>query len=78
MRDLWYLVRFFHVVPPVPTMMVGTFVSLTLAAALAIVNDPQCASGALIPVLVLQSLAASSGFSLPARRGHYDLRPACT
>jgi hypothetical protein len=54
-------------------MMVGTFVSLTLAAALAIVNDPQCASGALIPVLVLQSLAASSGFSLPARRGHYDL-----
>jgi hypothetical protein len=73
MRDLWYLVRFFHVVPPVPSMMVGTFVTLTLAAALAIVNHPQRASGALIPVLVLQSCAASSGFSLPARRGHYDL-----
>lgn len=73
MRDLWYLVRFFHVVPPVPSMMVGTFVTLTIAAALAIVNDPHRASGTLIPVLVLQSFAASSGFSLPARRGHYDL-----
>jgi hypothetical protein len=54
-------------------MMVGTFVVLTIAAALAIVSDPDRASGALVPVLVLQSFAASSGFSLPARRGHYDL-----
>lgn len=73
MRDLWYLVRFFHIVPPVPSMMAGTFVVLTLAAGAAIVGSPTTASGALVPVLVLQSLAASSGFSLPARRGHYDL-----
>jgi hypothetical protein len=73
MRDLWYLVRFFHVVPPVPSMMVSTFVALTIASALAIVSDPHRASGALVPILVLQSFAASSGFSLPARRGHYDL-----
>ena len=73
MRDLWYLVRFFYIVPPVPSMMAGTFVVLTTAAAAAIVSDPRRASGALVPVLVLQSLAASSGFSLPARRGHYDL-----
>ena len=54
-------------------MMAGTFVVLTIAGGAAIVSDPHKASGALVPVLVLQSLAASSGFSLPARRGHYDL-----
>ena len=31
MRDLWYLVRFFRVVPPVPSMMTATFVVLTIA-----------------------------------------------
>jgi len=73
MRDFWYLVRFFLIVPPVPSMMAVTFVVLTIAGGAAIVSDPHRASGALVPVLVLQSLAASSGFSLPARRGHYDL-----
>jgi hypothetical protein len=72
-RDLWYLVRFFHVVPPVPSMMTGTFVVLTFASAGAIVTDAGAATGAVVPVLVLQVFAASSGFALPARRGHYDL-----
>ena len=73
MRDLWYLVRFYHVVPPVPPMMTGTFVVLTIAAAIAIVADASASSGASVPILVLQAFAASSGFALPARRGHYDL-----
>jgi hypothetical protein len=73
MRDLWYLVRFFHIVPPVPSMMMGTFVVLSLVAASVTISDVERAPGALVPVLLLQSLAASSGFSLPARRGHYDL-----
>jgi hypothetical protein len=73
MRDLWYLVRFFHVVPPVPLMMTGTFAALTLTSAAAIVRDAGSAAGALVPVLLLQAFAASSGFALPARRGHYDL-----
>ena len=73
MGDLRYLVRFFHVVPPVPPMMTGTFAVLTLAAAIALVGDLQAAAGALVPVLLLQVFAASSGFTLPARRGHYDL-----
>jgi len=73
MRNVWYLVRFFHVVAPVPSMMVGTFVVLTMAGAGAILGDPARASGALVPVLILQTFASSSGFSLPARRGHYDL-----
>jgi len=72
-RDLWYLVRFFRVVPPVPSMMTMTFVVLTLAGAAAIVSDVRAAAGALVPVLLLQAFAASSGFTLPARRGHYDL-----
>jgi len=73
MGDLRYLVRFSHVVPPVPPMMTGTFAVLTLAAAIAIIGDLQAAAGALVPVLLLQVFAASSGFTLPARRGHYDL-----
>ena len=73
MRDLWYLVRFFHVVPPVPSMMTGTFAVLTLASGIAIVTNAGAATGALVPVLLLQAFAASSGFTLPARRGHYDL-----
>jgi len=73
MAELRYLVRFFHVVPPVPSMMTGTFAVLTFAAAIAIVDDLHAAAGALVPVLLLQVFAASSGFTLPARRGHYDL-----
>jgi hypothetical protein len=73
MRDLWYLVRFFHIVPPVPSMMTGTFAILTLASGIAIVTNAGAATGALVPVLLLQAFAASSGFTLPARRGHYDL-----
>jgi hypothetical protein len=72
-RDLWYLVRFFQVVPPVPSMMTTTFAVLTLAGSAAIVSDVRAATGALVPVLLLQAFAASSGFTLPARRGHYDL-----
>ena len=53
--------------------MTGTFAVLTLAAAIAIIGDLQAAAGALVPVLLLQVFAASSGFTLPARRGHYDL-----
>jgi hypothetical protein len=72
-RDLWYLVRFFHVVAPVPSMMKATFAVLTAASAIAIVTDAGAATGALVPVLLLQAFAAASGFTLPARRGHYDL-----
>ena len=73
MRELAYLVRFFHVVPPVPRMMTWTFAVLTVACAVALVVDPGGGRGALVPTLLLQSFAASSGFALPARRGHYDL-----
>jgi hypothetical protein len=72
-RDLALSVRFFHVVSPVPPLMTGSFVILTLTAAAAMLADMDRAAGALVPVLLLQVLAASSGFAVPARRGHYDL-----
>ncbi len=73
MRDLWYLVRFFQVVPPVPSLMTGTFIVLTVASSIAIVLGVAAPRGAIVPVLLLQAFAASSGFALPAKRGHYDL-----
>lgn len=73
MRDASYLLRFFHVVPPVPPLIVATFVAVTGVASLAVATDPERARGALAPVLLLQLFTASSGFAVPARRGHYDL-----
>jgi hypothetical protein len=68
-----FLLRFFRTVPPVPTLMLGTFGTAVLAAAAAIGVDPTVAGRALVPVLLLQLFAAASGFAGPARRGHYDL-----
>ena len=68
-----YLARFFLVVPPMPLLMVGAFVVATGVSAVVIVVEPSRASGALTPVLLLQLFACSSGFDVPARRGHYDL-----
>ncbi len=65
--------RFFAVAPPMPLLMIGALVVVTSVAAIAIVVDPQMAVRALTPVLLLQLFACSSGFDVPARRGHYDL-----
>ena len=73
MRGTAFLIQFFRVVPPVPPLMRGAFVASVVAAAVALglhATDPY---GALAPVFLLQTLAASSGFAVPARRGHYDL-----
>jgi hypothetical protein len=72
-RDTPYLLRFFQVVPPVPPLIVATFVAITGVASLAVATSPGRARGALAPVLLLQLFTASSGFAVPARRGHYDL-----
>ena len=73
MTRWFYLARFFAVVPPMPLLMIGGFVVVTAAAAVVIVVDQSRASGALTPVLLLQLFSNSSGFDVPARRGHYDL-----
>jgi hypothetical protein len=68
-----YPLRFFRIVAPLPPLIGWTFLVVVATGALVITRDPTRASGALIPILLLQLFAASSGFEVPARRGHYDL-----
>ncbi|HKE84105.1 MAG TPA: hypothetical protein VKB50_10135 [Vicinamibacterales bacterium] len=68
-----YLLRFFLVVSPLSGLVVWTFGLLVVAASILIVFAPERTAGALAPLLLLQMFAASSGFAVPARRGHYDL-----
>ena len=66
-------IRFFRVVPPVPSLMMTAFVIVTLTSVVAIAVDPMHTRGTLTAVIVLQAFACSSGFAGHARRGHYDL-----
>ena len=68
-----YPLRFFRIVAPLPPLIGWAFLVVAATGALVITRDPSRASGALIPILLLQLFAASSGFAVPARRGHYDL-----
>ena len=68
-----YMFRFFAVVPPMPLLMIAAFAVVTVAIATVVVLNPSRATGALTPILLLQLFACSSGFDVPARRGHYDL-----
>ena len=56
-----------------PLLMIGAFAVATLVSAAVIVVEPSRAPGALTPILLLQLFACSSGFDVPARRGHYDI-----
>jgi hypothetical protein len=68
-----YPLRFFRIVTTQPSLIVWTFLTITLVGAIAILREPARSAGAMVPVLLLQLFAASSGFEVPARRGHYDL-----
>jgi hypothetical protein len=72
-NGILFLVRFFHVVSPLSGLVVWTFGALVSAAACLVIVAPERTAGALAPLLLLQMFAASSGFALPARRGHYDV-----
>lgn len=65
--------RFFRVVPTQPTLIGWTFLVVVAVGAFAIVRGPSRNADMMVPVLLLQLFAASSGFEVPARRGHYDL-----
>ena len=69
----FYALRYFHVVSVVPALFVAGFAVTVAAAAIRLTSDPSSAVDALTPVLLLQLFAASSGFRVAARRGHYDL-----
>ena len=68
-----YPLRFFRLVSTQPSLIVWTFVVVTFVGVVSIVREPSSSGGAMLPVLLLQLFAASSGFEVPARRGHYDL-----
>jgi hypothetical protein len=65
--------RFFRIVTTQPSLILWTFAVVILVSAVAVARDPVRSTGAMVPVLLLQLFAASSGFGVPARRGHYDL-----
>jgi hypothetical protein len=73
MREWFYMVRFFGVVAPLPPLMAPAMAGTGLVAAYLVAPGADRAQGALTPLLLLQMFAASSGFMVPARRGHYDL-----
>jgi hypothetical protein len=73
MTHVLYPLRFFRVVRAQPPLIVWTFACLVAVGSAAIVQQSTRGAGALLPVLLLQVFAASSGFEVPARRGHYDL-----
>jgi hypothetical protein len=73
MRRLPYLVRFFLAAPPTARSMTTAFAATTAASAAIVVAAPERAGAALLPVLLLQLFTVSSGFLVPARRGHYDI-----
>lgn len=68
-----YAVRYFLVVAVVPPVFVGGFVVAIAAAAVRLTVAPATAIEALTPLLLLQLFVASSGYRIPARRGHFDL-----
>src|SRR5687767_5084899 len=65
--------RFFRVVPTQPMLIVWTFMVVMAVGSMALVYEPSRSGDLMRPVLLLQLFAASSGFEVPARRGHYDL-----
>jgi hypothetical protein len=71
-RDTAFLIRFFLVVPPVPGLMMVAFAASVACGGVALALRATDPYGALAPIFLLQTLAASSGFVVPARRGHYD------
>ena len=73
MRDLLYVVRYFHVVPPVPRLMMISFAVLTVAGGVVTTVAEGANATAAIPILALQAFATSTGFAVLARRGYFDL-----
>ena len=68
-----YLGRFFVAAPPIPPLMVSTFAALAVLSVVVLLIDSSRGRAVVMPLIVLQAFAASSGFAAPARRGHYDL-----
>jgi len=68
-----FLLAFFRVAPPVTRPMVLCLWGSALVGSAAMGAGVASGATVLTPILVLQIFAASSGFGLALRRGHYDL-----
>lgn len=73
MATVPFLLAFFRAAPPVTRPMVLCLWSTALAGCAAMAAGVATAATVLTPLVVLQIFAASSGFGLALRRGHYDL-----
>ena len=65
--------RFLRVVPLHSPYMLLALTAVGLSSVAMIVLDPGMGEDAVAPVALLQMFSASSGFAVPARRGHFDL-----
>ena len=72
-----HALRFFMVVALVPRTLIATIGAACAAGCIAIAVNVHHAMSAAAPLLLLQIFATSSGFIIPARRGHYDLLLTC-
>jgi hypothetical protein len=61
------------VVPLHSSYMRLAFLIVTGFGTVMLVVDPSSGEQVVVPVVALQMFAASTGFAVPARRGHYDL-----
>src|SRR5688572_5412482 len=73
MASVVFLVAFFRAAPPVTRPMVLCLWGTVLLGGVALAAGVAGGATVLTPLLVLQIFAASSGFGLAMRRGHYDL-----
>lgn len=65
--------RFFRVVPLHSSYMLCGLAALGVFGVITLTMDPGRGMDVAVPVLLLQMFAVSSGFAVPARRGHFDL-----
>jgi hypothetical protein len=65
--------RFLRVVPLHSPYMLLALAGVGVSSAAMIALDPGMGEDAIAPVALLQMFSASSGFAVPARRGHFDL-----
>jgi hypothetical protein len=65
--------RFFAIAPLHSPYMLFGFGAVLASGIVMLIVDPTRGADALAPLALLQMLAASSGFAVAARRGHFDL-----
>ncbi len=66
-------IRFFVIAPLHSPYLLLALAAVGLAGIVMLIAEPSKGAGALGPLALIQMFAASSGFAVAARRGHFDL-----